>query len=169
MHCSPEGASVHRILQQEYWSGLPCPAPGDLPNPGIKLGSPALQVDSFTIWATRKSLINLFLKEASQTACINCRTHFKRFWLPIRAKYVIGKFQSMYMELQGSIEMPQISTECRRNKFSLSFSHTQMKTHPYWLYYHFCLFYILKFQGNFICIKNSRTYSISIKKKKIHW
>ena len=25
------------ILQQEYWSGLPCPAPVDLPNPGIKL------------------------------------------------------------------------------------------------------------------------------------
>lgn len=41
-----------------------------------------------------------------------------------------------------------------------------MKTHPYWLYYHFCLFYILKFQGNFICIKNSRTYSISIFFKK---
>ena len=32
--------------RQEYWSGLPCPSPGDLPNPGIKSGSPALQVDS---------------------------------------------------------------------------------------------------------------------------
>ena len=31
---------------QEYWSGLPCPTPGDLPNPGIKPVSPALQVDS---------------------------------------------------------------------------------------------------------------------------
>ena len=34
---------------QEYWSGLPRPPPGDLPNPGIKLMSlmsPALQVDS---------------------------------------------------------------------------------------------------------------------------
>ena len=30
----------------EYWSGLPCPSPGDLPNPGIELRSPALQVDS---------------------------------------------------------------------------------------------------------------------------
>ena len=28
---------------QEYWSGLPFPSPGDLPNPGIKPGSPALQ------------------------------------------------------------------------------------------------------------------------------
>ena len=31
---------------QEYWSGLPCPLPGDLPNPGIKPRSPTLQVDS---------------------------------------------------------------------------------------------------------------------------
>ena len=31
--------------RQEYWSGLPFPSPGDLPNPGIKSGSPALQAD----------------------------------------------------------------------------------------------------------------------------
>ena len=28
--------------RQEYWSGLPFPSPGELPNPGIKPGSPAL-------------------------------------------------------------------------------------------------------------------------------
>ena len=32
--------------RQEYWSGLPFPIPGDLPNPGIEPGSPASQVDS---------------------------------------------------------------------------------------------------------------------------
>ena len=32
--------------RQEYWSALPCPSPGDLPDPGIKPGSPALQADS---------------------------------------------------------------------------------------------------------------------------
>ena len=30
----------------EYWSGLPFPLPGGLPDPGIEPGSPALQVDS---------------------------------------------------------------------------------------------------------------------------
>ena len=30
--------------RQEYWSGLTFPSPGDLPNPGIKPGSPELQV-----------------------------------------------------------------------------------------------------------------------------
>ena len=32
--------------RQEYWTGLPCPPPGDLPNPGIESRSPALQADS---------------------------------------------------------------------------------------------------------------------------
>ena len=31
---------------QEYWSGLPFPSPGDLPDPGIETGSPALQAVS---------------------------------------------------------------------------------------------------------------------------
>ena len=31
--------------RQEYWSGLPFPSPGDLPNPGIEPRSPALHVD----------------------------------------------------------------------------------------------------------------------------
>ena len=34
------------LSSQEYWSGLPFPPPGDLPDPGIKPGSPALQADS---------------------------------------------------------------------------------------------------------------------------
>ena len=32
--------------RQEYWSGLPCLPPGDLPNPEIEPRSPALQADS---------------------------------------------------------------------------------------------------------------------------
>ena len=34
--------------RQEYWSGLLFPSPGDLPDPGIELRSPALQVDALT-------------------------------------------------------------------------------------------------------------------------
>ena len=34
------------FLRQEYWSGLPFPSPGDLPDPGIEPGSPELQADS---------------------------------------------------------------------------------------------------------------------------
>ena len=47
MDCTLLSSSVHGNLQaKEYWSGLPIPSPGDLPNPGIKRRSPALQADS---------------------------------------------------------------------------------------------------------------------------
>ena len=36
MNCSPSGSSVHGISRQEYWRRLPCPPPGNLPDPGIK-------------------------------------------------------------------------------------------------------------------------------------
>ena len=36
------GSSVHEFLKQKYWSVLPFPTPGDLPDPGIELVSPAL-------------------------------------------------------------------------------------------------------------------------------
>ena len=44
--------------RQEYWSGLPCSSPGDLPDTEITPGSPALQVDSLpsTAAAAAKSL-----------------------------------------------------------------------------------------------------------------
>ena len=40
--------------RQEYWSGLTYPPPGDLPHPGIELGSPALQADSLSPELPRK-------------------------------------------------------------------------------------------------------------------
>ena len=43
--CSTPGSSVHGILQARYWSGLPCPPPGDLPDPEIEPRSLALQAD----------------------------------------------------------------------------------------------------------------------------
>ena len=46
--CSLPGSSLHGILQQEYWTGLPFPSPGDLPNLGIKPQTPALQADALT-------------------------------------------------------------------------------------------------------------------------
>ena len=42
--------------RQEYWSGLPCPPPGGLPDPGIKPWSPALQADSLLLSHQGKSL-----------------------------------------------------------------------------------------------------------------
>ena len=42
--------------RQEYWSGLPFPSPGDLPDPGIEPWSPAWQADCLPDWAIREVL-----------------------------------------------------------------------------------------------------------------
>ena len=56
--------------RQEHWSGLPCPPPGDLPNPWIEPRSPALQVDSLPaklksielwVWKTPVNFYKLIL------------------------------------------------------------------------------------------------------------
>ena len=49
MNCSPQAPLSMKFSRQEYWSGLPFPYPGDLPDPGIEPESPALQADFFTV------------------------------------------------------------------------------------------------------------------------
>ena len=46
MHCSPPGSSVHGVSQARVLEWVAFPSSGDLPNTGIKLGSPELQADS---------------------------------------------------------------------------------------------------------------------------
>ena len=45
------------FCRQEYWSGLPCPPPGDLPDLGTEAGCPALQADSLPIELPVKPLV----------------------------------------------------------------------------------------------------------------
>ena len=50
---------------QEYWSGLPFPPPGDIPDPGIEPVSPAVQVDSLLLShlsSCLSHLVELFIK-----------------------------------------------------------------------------------------------------------
>ena len=59
--------------QQEYWSGLPCPSPGDLPDPGIKpmsLTSPALAGRFFTTTATWEASAVVFIC-SSHYCCVS--------------------------------------------------------------------------------------------------
>ena len=61
MDCKLSGSSDYGILQaRKYWNGLPCPPPGDLPDPGIK-GEGLLpllhwQVNSLPLAPPRKTL-----------------------------------------------------------------------------------------------------------------
>ena len=49
--------------RQEYWSGSPFPSPGDLPDPGMEPGSPALKADSLLLshWESPKMIILVYL------------------------------------------------------------------------------------------------------------
>ena len=66
MVCQPHGLLPPTLLcpwwfsRQEYWSGLPCPPLGGLPNPRIKPRSPTLQVDSLPAELSRKPLFRWY-------------------------------------------------------------------------------------------------------------
>ena len=62
MDCSPPGSSVMRFSRQGYWSRLPFPSPGDLPNPEIEPRPPTLQADScfFVCGLSHFSHVRLF-------------------------------------------------------------------------------------------------------------
>ena len=57
------------LSRQEYWSGLSCPPPGDLPDPGIKPRSPALQAD----FLPGKPPGKLPTREAPNQLCVGAR------------------------------------------------------------------------------------------------
>ena len=82
MDYSPPGSSVHGIFQERYWSGLPFPTPGDLPNPGIKPTSPALaggffyqesHLGSPIWWPLRRSFPPQTTWENSPGICVTSR------------------------------------------------------------------------------------------------
>ena len=57
--------------RQEYWSGLPFPSPGDLPNPGTEPGSPALQANSLPFEPPGKHTLLVGMKTEQ---CAYCST-----------------------------------------------------------------------------------------------
>ena len=69
--------------RQEYWSGLPCPPPGDLPNSGIQPKSPGLQADSLPSELPRKPKVTgvdslsllqgIFLIQELNQGLLDCR------------------------------------------------------------------------------------------------
>ena len=58
IECSLSGSFVMEFSRQEYWSEVSLPSPGDLPNPGIKPGSPALQADSLLFEPPQEGPLN---------------------------------------------------------------------------------------------------------------
>ena len=61
--------------RQEYWSGLPFPSPGDLPDPGIKPTSPSLELVSLTIEPLGEPLIISCCCEVASVMSDSVRPH----------------------------------------------------------------------------------------------
>ena len=107
--------------RQEYWSGLPFPSPGDLPNPGIEPGSPALQGDSLPSepplrnkkgWTTNtcnnllKSPENLLRKKSRQSYILYDSIHIEVVkWQNYRSEEQIGGSQGLRSRWGWQVDM----------------------------------------------------------------
>ena len=88
------------FYRQENWSGLPFPSPGDLPNTGIKPGSPALQANALPSKPPRKPVPpNVSFKQMSHLLTIrNILTLYLEIQIFLRATYENGSSFSKEMK-----------------------------------------------------------------------
>ena len=80
---TPWSIQFMEFFRPEYWSGLPFPSPGDLPNPGIEPRSPSLQADSLSAGPQGKPrntgvgslslLQGIFLTQELNQGLLHCR------------------------------------------------------------------------------------------------
>ena len=80
---------------QEYWSGLPFPSPGDLPDPGIEPTSPALQADAFMTSISTGNSKFIFIKTYSLE--IFLLSNQSKPW----SEYILGIMEMATKELRG--------------------------------------------------------------------
>ena len=105
---------------QEYWSGLPWPPSGGLPNPGIKRRSPTLQTDSFTIWATPGKLST---KYRGRSKTLSEKQNFRRVIITVNS--LLGIQEHMFQQSEGVNQKKSFQEK------SGSSTKTQMKA-PHW-------------------------------------
>ena len=82
--------------KQEYWSGLPFPSPGDLPDPGIEPRSPALQTDALPTEQQEKPAV-------SELSCSVVSDSATPWTAALQAFLSIGILQARILE---SVAMP---------------------------------------------------------------
>ena len=97
----------------EYWSGLPCPSPGDLPNPGIKPRSPTLQADSLPAEPQRKpkntevgslSLLHrTFMTQGLNWGLLHCR------WILYQLSHIAIREAQLPIILWACLSYPHLS------------------------------------------------------------
>ena len=73
--------------RQEYWLGLPFPSPEDLPDPGIKPRSPALEADTLTSQLTGKPLWYIYTMEYYSAVKKNTFASVLMRWMKLETDY----------------------------------------------------------------------------------
>ena len=106
----PTGSVSVGVSRQEYWSGLPCPPPGDLSHPGVKPRPPTLQADSLpaeprgkftnTGVGSLSILQGIFPSKGSNLGLLHCRLilHYLRHQGPVFITKPLIKMQIYIFE-----------------------------------------------------------------------
>ena len=129
-----------RFSRQEYWSGLPFPSPGDLPNPGIEPRSPTLQADALPSEppGDMRELQYIFLSYVNKDLIF--LGHFSCHWmiaidLPVQKNFFFPKgFQSGVWKLRvstfhvSSSSLHQLSVHSNQTKPKLHQPGVELET-----------------------------------------
>ena len=82
LFATPRTIQSMEFSRPEYWSGWPFPSPGDLPNPGIKPRSPALQEDSLPAEPQEKTFFTINKDDNSPQNC--CEESYVRWKVKVK-------------------------------------------------------------------------------------
>ena len=105
--------------RQEYWSGLPFPSPGDLPDSGIEPRSPALQADSLLSEPPGKPMLQCYKFYDLFIWVINCNRIETLSVFTIIYFADINKYLAKELKIsQVEVIWNKVLNELRRRKFS---------------------------------------------------
>ena len=116
--------------RQEYWSGLPCPSPKDLPDPGIEPMFPTLQADSLPFELPRGTW-NIFkvVSKTSTDDSIDCFLHFTKWKLWHSSFYFGGQGSKIAIHHSSFKHLSIITYLCFFGlRFQTEFNHCCCKT-----------------------------------------
>ena len=87
MDCNPPGSSVYGIFRQKCWRDLTSPSPGDLPDPGIEPGSPALRADALPLSHQGSSIIPWTARRSNQSILKEISPEYSLEGLMLKLKF----------------------------------------------------------------------------------
>ena len=126
MDYSPPTPLSMAFSRQEYWSGLPFPSPGDLPDPGIEPTSPALQADSLLSETCKsqlsfsRNILPVFLcilfmsvvAQRFQSLTLSETDQVSKFWHPLGKQLLWSFLISFNHNFLMGLKNPNFKEKC---------------------------------------------------------